>query len=585
MNEEISLLIRTIRRGALFFARSRPSDPPKWLLIPLLSLLFFLSFWWAMVHPAFYAAASAQGAETHPVLLHPRTATPTAAPPAAILRASRSTALTGTLFVTPTYVPYESNGHGSTPDGTQLNALTIVQGPSLIVTKTVGLDPGNCATNDTITVTRGTQVVYCYFVLNTGTVTFSYQSVVDSHLGVLLADYPFVLTPQSGNKPAALFTLPSIITQTTTNVVTWTASSTEGEVAFDTDSATVNVVSLQVTKTVGIKEDECAVTTAITVTRSTPVYYCYIVENTSSTPLVRHTAQDSELGIVWPSLDYSLAPGEQFNTVDAGYIISDTEITSRTGTVTWKAFTQNGLAPVGVASADVYVPDLVTQKTVGIKEEGCAANSAISVLVGTEVVYCYTAVNTGSVALTSHTVVDSQQGMLLEDEPFVLAPGASVLFTTTQVLTSPTTSEMTWTATANVQPLGGFSGTVEAQAQSRTTVSVIPRANFTAIVFDDLDKNGLQRDPEPGLSNAQVTLVSASGDQIFNVTDATGRSAFSGLAPGSYTVTIDIVWPGGSAITTTANVPTRIVLAGGESKSELFGFDVSDRVLLPLIVQ
>ena len=108
--------------------------------------------------------------------------------------------------------------------------------PAIVVTKTVGTDATSCATSSNLTVGQSsTTVYYCYTVENTGNITLPLHTVVDSHLGMLLDGSTVDLGPGQ----TYWFTSSAVITQSTTNVVTWTASLTTTIFATATDSATV----------------------------------------------------------------------------------------------------------------------------------------------------------------------------------------------------------------------------------------------------------------------------------------------------------------------------------------------------------
>jgi subtilisin-like proprotein convertase family protein len=115
--------------------------------------------------------------------------------------------------------------------------------PAIVLTKTVGTDPNACASTDSITIPAGgggTDVTYCYYMTNTGNVTFVNHLVVDDQLGTLLGpDFPAVVGPGS----SAWFTVTTLITQTTVNSATWTASvpapQEGGQSASASDTATV----------------------------------------------------------------------------------------------------------------------------------------------------------------------------------------------------------------------------------------------------------------------------------------------------------------------------------------------------------
>jgi hypothetical protein len=111
---------------------------------------------------------------------------------------------------------------------------------SIDFTKTVGTDPSECATTDSITVPAGgggTEVTYCYWMDNTGDTTVIYHTVVDDQLGTLLG--PGFMDPVLPGE-SAYFTETVVITQTTVNTATWTITDQAGAVvAEDSDSATV----------------------------------------------------------------------------------------------------------------------------------------------------------------------------------------------------------------------------------------------------------------------------------------------------------------------------------------------------------
>lgn len=106
--------------------------------------------------------------------------------------------------------------------------------------KTVGLDANTCAATDEISVPAGmggTDVTYCYTMMNTGSVTVTYHTVDDDQLGTLLGPgFPANVAPGA----AVYFTVTTMITETTVNVGTWTITDEAGApIISDTDVATV----------------------------------------------------------------------------------------------------------------------------------------------------------------------------------------------------------------------------------------------------------------------------------------------------------------------------------------------------------
>lgn len=146
---------------------------------------------------------------------------------------TQSTTLTETTVNTATWTA--SNGGISASDSA--TATVNIVTPTISVKKTVGLDPGVCATETNITIPATTTVTYCYMVTNTGPLTLTHHTLEDSELGMLLNDFLFTLIPGA----SAYLTHTAIITETTTNVATWTASITEPVEAEATAMASATV--------------------------------------------------------------------------------------------------------------------------------------------------------------------------------------------------------------------------------------------------------------------------------------------------------------------------------------------------------
>jgi hypothetical protein len=92
---------------------------------------------------------------------------------------------------------------------------------SIALTKTVGLSPLTCAATSNIMVPPGgVDVTYCYTVQNTGNITLSAHSLVDTQLGGILNNFAYDLLPGA----TTFVTATANITETTVNTATWTAT-------------------------------------------------------------------------------------------------------------------------------------------------------------------------------------------------------------------------------------------------------------------------------------------------------------------------------------------------------------------------
>ena len=173
------------------------------------------------------------------------------------LAPGQSTTLTETAVITAavtntaTWTAFNP-GPTDVATATATATVTLLPQPAITLTKTVGVDPADCAASSAISVNRGAAVVYCYTVTNTGDVSLALHDLTDSALGDLLDGHGFDLAPGATTS----ITRTATLTATTVNTATWTAYN-EGP---------ADVVSATATATVTILEPEIVVTpTALTV--------------------------------------------------------------------------------------------------------------------------------------------------------------------------------------------------------------------------------------------------------------------------------------------------------------------------------
>jgi hypothetical protein len=126
--------------------------------------------------------------------------------------------------------------HGLDAAAAPAQPITL-QAASITLTQTVGVNPAVCATTKSITLPiGGGKATYCYTVRNTGTITLTRHTLVDSELGPVLSNFPFMLIPGA----SAFLTQTTTISATTVSSATWTAFNPgPTDTAGSTDSATV----------------------------------------------------------------------------------------------------------------------------------------------------------------------------------------------------------------------------------------------------------------------------------------------------------------------------------------------------------
>ncbi len=242
--------------------------------------------------------------------------------------------------------------------------------------------------------------------------------------------------------------------------------------------------AIEFDKTVGTDPAVCASAGEIDVVEGADVTYCYTVRNTGGLPLIVHGLEDDQFGPMLSGLDYTLAPGAStFVTHTATAAVTTTNVATWTAAVTYVSYISLSIigpiipepppGPLSPSSQDLLpkhlftftaeatdaatvnaappAPGIAVTKTVGIDPGVCASVNNVTVPAGTTVYYCYTAKNTGNMALPLHDLEDSELGPIFTGLDYTLAPGSSVNTVAAGVTVSATidvatTNVATWTA-------------------------------------------------------------------------------------------------------------------------------------------
>ena len=113
--------------------------------------------------------------------------------------------------------------------------------------------------------------------------------------------------------------------------------------------------------------------------------------------------------------------------------------------------------------------------------------------------------------------------------------------------------------------------TLTSGATATAVEGVYAPAKFTATVYTDPNGNGTQHKGELGLAGVTVALLNGSGKPTGHtaVTTANGTVTFTGLAPGSYEVSV--ATPAGDAVTHHTGVSTPATLTSGATATAVEG--------------
>ncbi len=280
----------------------------------------------------------------HPLTDHrPYTIEPGPPPDSVALLTVTTGGVQQTTVSTGTWIATTTTGLVATASDT-----TTVLVPTLHVSETVGTNSHQCATTNQLNVAVGAQVTYCYTAYNPGRVTLRLHNVMDSKLGLVKANWAMPLSQGA----SIHFTTTAPITQTTTNVFTWTGYITDVNSisTLATATATVYTPGIAMHATVGTDPNICAPTNTITVTAGTMVYYCYTATNTGGVTFNRHEINDTG-AVVRYARTQLLRPGDI-------YEIKVATPTTQTlmNQVHWTAYGDNPVANSKLLSATTSSP-------------------------------------------------------------------------------------------------------------------------------------------------------------------------------------------------------------------------------------
>ena len=241
----------------------------------------------------------------------------------------------------------------------------------------------------------------------------------------------------------------------------------------------------------------------------TDVYYCYEVANTGDVTLNLHDLADTELGIPFAGLPYTLAPGSSVDTVAAGLTISATIGATTVNTATWTAY---NAGPTDVVSATATATVTVLPPNIFVDPLAVASSQLPNVQ-------------------TQHTVVISNTGgALLDWEIFEEPQGVVAQALPGQVAAPATPRDPQAALEAELSGLDGITPAVfpqrdpAAHARARralltTGLLLIPDSTADRVMaFDPITGNLLDADFIPAdptnLSTPKNAILSASGTSV-----------------------------------------------------------------------
>lgn len=321
------------------------------------------------------------------------------------------------------------------------------------VIHTVGTAEGFCATTETIAVSAGTDVYYCFTIINSNPVTMTDHTFIMPLLGISRT-FQSVIPPgeqlavTTGYLASVQISLdgPLGLGIRANNDISSTItvySRAEDEDLFNyagqgTAQVIVGEASTTVTQTVGTVESSCTDTQNIAVTSGTTVYYCLTLTDTGTLDFVRHEISAPQLGATFvftptnPAADSQQITALQVRQNYAPNRFEKVVTGSFANTINITSYTSEGIAVQNSASATAIVGSAtaVLTYTVGTAADGCATTNTITVAPNSTVYYCIQLENTGTLPLERFTL-NAPQLNLQKEFTRTLGIGATMVLTRT----------------------------------------------------------------------------------------------------------------------------------------------------------
>lgn len=353
----------------------------------------------------------------------------------AITVAAATAVATIALFASALWLVAQAAPLNQEPPSTVTVEASAVQAATLIMTPTIGVNSGACATSSTVLVRTNTAIYYCFTLLNTGDEALTLLNVRTS-LG-MSQDLPSTsLAP--GGQPTSLFgaNFTDNATVDATSFITLTARSQVnnalveffGRVVIDVVNPQVNVV-----KTVGQDRAACGSSRVLRIPNGQNASFCITIQNTGDFTLTTHTIVDQPLSINATNLNYVLAPGATWSIFPsnmASFGISNGSLERANvqavfaNNVSYTGSGVNNISVTGASTATIDIGNTTVRmtKTVSTAPEDCSKGTTVTVPPGTRVYYCVIIHNTGVVTLTHHELTEPYTSINVEFD-YPLGPG------------------------------------------------------------------------------------------------------------------------------------------------------------------
>jgi len=200
------------------------------------------------------------------------------------------------------------------------STTAIVGTATAVLTYTVGTAAGGCATTSTVTVTSNSTAYFCIQLENTGTLPLERFTLNAPQLN-LQKNFTRTLAVGETMVLTSIFDdqLAKVITSGETNTITLDSYTADNIRVRSQGSATVSSGNLimTVTKYAQTTPDGCVATAPLTILTTTQFYYCVVIQNTGTVPIVGFTVTEPTPTDINFAFDYQLDTGQKITLTNA----------------------------------------------------------------------------------------------------------------------------------------------------------------------------------------------------------------------------------------------------------------------------
>ncbi len=235
----------------------------------------------------------------------------------------------------------------------QDQAVVVIGQARIAVTDTLGLDVATCGTSSSIAVVAGRSVYHCLRIKNEGTIPLETHEIRST----VFVTNPVITQTLPPGESLVIPNLAHTRAVTTTSNFTVTSRSSEGIVAVDTAQSRIAVGTQTFTmaKYATADPNGCRTVAPLSVASNQAFYYCLVLTNTGTVPLVRYTFTEGAPLNLSGAFTYTLAQNQSV-TVTNQFLVNTLKLPPSLGPFTASASLPGSLTLTAFSAENMSMP-------------------------------------------------------------------------------------------------------------------------------------------------------------------------------------------------------------------------------------